>query len=275
MCPCVLKSRRLRAWKVGKVCTNTDQKVLGMIGVNVEWVKAVIDMRCRELGNYLTKCLDIPAVADDTEFRTFLGFPSNFMDLKARAYSVVPEAIDHGEAGDGEEDGDEASSSEEESQAELSKPPTLVAPPEETKQAPAVPARPKVGAKSGAENTSSSAAPQQTITPPKDEDGIAMFDYAGAEAGELAFTSGEIVHMIESNAPQDWAAGYTDKSTADRPGYFPRSFVRPFTSEDYIYNSTFRTWSLRDDISDFTYDPSKLSYNYNKPPRAPATSLYK
>jgi hypothetical protein len=237
-------------------------------------------MRCRELGNYLTKCLEIPAVADDMEFRTFLGFPSNFMNLKARAFSVMPDAIEHGEA-TGEDSGEESSSDEGEGKVS-DRPPALMAPPSEDLRAtsssgnvggknggaskPPVPAKP-----SNAASGKSTGFP----TPPKDDDGIAMFDYAGTEPGELAFTIGEVVHMIESEAPKDWAAGYTDKSTSDKPGYFPRSFVRAFTSEDYIYNSTFQTWSLRDDIAHFSYDPSSMTYSYIHPPRAPAQSLYK
>lgn len=255
-------------------------------------------MRCRELGNYLTKCLDIPAVSDDTEFRTFLGFPSNFMHLKARAFSVMPEAIDHGEAGDGEEDIDGSSDEEHHSSAHAdasSKPPTLVAPPDEPSFSPPKPnpALPNTQSSSGFSPAASSpnpsgSSPSSTSTtttssnpafaglvPPSDEDGIAMFDYAGSDASELAFNIGEIVHMIESNAPADWAAGFTDRSTADKPGYFPRSFVRPFTSEDYVYNSTFKTWSLRDDIASFTYDPANMTYHYANPPRAPAQTLYK
>lgn len=255
--------------------------------------QAVIEMRCRELGNYLTKCLDIPAVSDDTDFRTFLGFPSNFMHLKARAFSVMPEAIDHGEAGDGEEDIE--GSSDDEAHHDSSKPPTLVAPPDDTASSPSKPALPSrpnapTAKQTGiSSNSDSAASPSQNpssnnlphnhafagLVPPADEDGIAMFDYAGSEASELAFSVGEIVHMIESNAPADWAAGFTDKSTADKPGYFPRSFVRPFTSEDYVYNSALKTWSLRDDIANFTYDPVAMTYHYTNPPRAPAQTLYK
>lgn len=251
-------------------------------------LQAVIEMRCRELGNYLTKCLDIPAVSDDSDFRTFLGFPSNFMHLKARAFSVMPEAIDHGEAGDGEDEIDGSSDEENHSHhdsSSSSKPPTLMAPPEESTspaKAPALP--PKDNSSSPHPNfTSNGSVPASAtanpafagLVPPTDEDGIAMFDYGGAEASELAFRVGEVVHMIESNAPADWAAGFTDRSTADKPGYFPRSFVRPFTSEDYIYNSSTQTWSLRDDIANFTYDPAKMTYHYGNPPRAPALTLYK
>lgn len=229
-------------------------------------------MRCKELGNWLTKCLEIPAVADDAEFRTFLGFPSNFMNLKARAYSVMPDAIEHGEGDDVD-----GSSSSDESDS-LSKPPALVAPPltassSNVTPAPVAHVKPPVPEKPAELRHHSQ--PTSSPVPPNDDDGIAMFDYAGNEAGELAFKVGEIVHMIESEAPADWAAGYTDKSTADKPGYFPRSFVRPFTAEDYIYDSTTFNWSLRDDISNFTYDPTSMKYNYTNPPRAPAKSLYK
>lgn len=252
-------------------------------------------MRCRELGNYLTKCLDIPAVSDDSDFRTFLGFPSNIMHLKARAFSVMPEAIDHGEAGDGEDDvdgsSDEENHSHHDSSSSSSKPPTLMAPPEESSSPtskrngppPLLPPKdnsssPNVNSTSNGGDSGSSSSTNPAfigLVPPTDEDGIAMFDYGGAESSELAFSVGEVVHMIESNAPADWAAGFTDRSTADKPGYFPRSFVRPFTSEDYIYNSTTSTWSLRDDIANFTYDPAKMTYHYGNPPRAPAHSLYK
>lgn len=229
-------------------------------------------MRCRELGNYLTKCLEIPAVTDDVEFRTFLGFPANFMNLKARAYSVMPEKIDHGEAGDGDEEDADESSSDSETVAVSKAPPALVAPTltnsgsiASSSSSSAVASTPKSA------HNDSKAVP----APPTDDDGIAMFDYAGAEPGELAFIIGDTIHMIESEAPADWAAGYTDKSTAEKPGYFPRSFVRPFTSEDYIYNSSSQTWSLREDISKFTYDPASRSYTYSNPPRPLAKTLYK
>ena len=237
-------------------------------------------MRCRELGNYLTKCLDIPAIADDVEFRTFLGFPSNFMNVKARAYSVMPEKIDHGEAGDGDEEDAESSS---DSETSVSKPPpALSAPPLSVSNS----SLPIASSSSSSSTSTAKATPAKDLkgaaasalaipSPPTDEDGVAMFDYAGTEAGELAFTIGEVVHMIESEAPPDWAAGYTDKSTAEKPGYFPRSFVRPFTSEDYIYNSATQTWSLREDIANFTYDPNARTYNYCNPPRPLAKTLYK
>jgi hypothetical protein len=231
---------------------------------------SVIEMRCKELSNYLTRCLEIPAVADDVEFRTFLGFPSNFMNLKARAYTLMPDAIEHGEAGEGEHSDGESSSDDNDTP---SKPPALVAPPSSTNVASSSSSKPPVPAKPAITNRDST--PSNGLVPPQDDDGVAMFDYAGSEPGELAFKVGEIIHMIESEAPPDWAAGYTDKSTADKPGYFPRSFVRPFTSEDYIYNSSFKAWSLRDDITSFTYDPSTMKYSYANPPRTPAKSLYK
>lgn len=236
-------------------------------------------MRCRELGNYLTKCLDIPAVADDAEFRNFLGFPANFMNLKARAYSVMPGTIDHAE-GEGDDGADSGSGDEDEPPAALVPPPGSDA--ASSSSSPATKPRAGTGsnkptAKTTASSTtsSSSAIVKNAPPPPQDDDGIAMFDYAGTEPGELAFNAGEIVHMIESEAPKDWAAGYTDRSTADKPGYFPRSFVRPFTSEDYVYNSSTAKWSLREDVAQFTYDPASASYHYNSPPRASATSLYK
>lgn len=232
-------------------------------------------MRCKELGNYLTKCLDSPAVTDDPDFRTFLGFPASLMNLKARAYSIMPDNIHHGEA-EGDEVG--AESSDDETAAAIP-PPKLVAPSSSTSPPP-VPSRTHVSSPSSPDNSTATppvpaASNSSTPKPPTDDDAIAMFDYAGTDDGELAFKVGEIIHVIESQAPPDWAAGYTDTSTADKPGYFPRSFVRPLTSEDYIWNSKTETWSLRDDILDFNFDPNTKTYSYGKPPRAPASSLYK
>lgn len=241
----------------------------------------------------MTKCFEIPAVTDDPEFRRFLGFPDNLMTLKARGYTIIPQSIDHGE-GDNEEDG---TASEEDAP-----PPPLVVPPLSVQAV--TPSSSNSGATSIPTSTGSnvSASPppqvstlppaeiqapkaespvQRTSTrtkdwpkPPEQDDAIAMFDYPGKEPGELAFKIGEIVHLIESQAPADWAAGFTKSSTPDKPGYFPRAFVRQLTSEDYVYHSSNKTWVLRDDIADFTYDPNSGLYNYNKPQREPAVSLY-
>jgi hypothetical protein len=105
---------------------------------------------------------------------------------------------------------------------------------------------------------------------PPDFLAVAMFDYDGQrEQHEISFKFGDIVALYteECRPTDDWWQGYVLNEDTSKlyGGYFPRTFVRRLTKDDFIYDAESGSYLYSPDITNYTYDEATDTYIKNPP----------
>jgi len=97
---------------------------------------------------------------------------------------------------------------------------------------------------------------------------VAMFDFSGSkQQQEILFKFGDIIglYLDACKESEDWWQGYVlcDESNDVKPGYFPQTYARKLTPDDFIYDSESGGYMYGPDITNWSFDHSSNQYVKN------------